>query len=292
MKNISFSFLLLLNILSISGQIRPDKKVVYKNIDSTELSLHIFFPEGHSSSDQSSAVVFFHGGGWKGGAPSHFYNQSKYLASRGMVAVSVQYRTEKSNNTSPAECVKDGKSAIRWIRSHSAAYGINPKKIVAGGGSAGGNVAAATAILRGFNESSDDLTVSCKPNALVLFNPVANNGPEGYGDDRVKEYWKSFSPYHNLEKGTSPTLIMLGSKDQLFTPDQAKQYKQKMESFGDRCDLILYEGQDHAFFNLDMNEEMHFQTMIDADIFLTSLGFLTGAPTVDQFRKNLMALLK
>ena len=292
MKNISFSFLLLLNILSISGQIRPDKKVVYKNIDSTELSLHIFYPEGHSSSDQSSAVVFFHGGGWKGGAPSHFYNQSKYFASRGMVAISVQYRTEQVNNTSPAECVKDGKSAIRWIRSHSTAYGINPKKIVAGGGSAGGNVAAATAILRGFNESSDDLTVSCKPNALVLFNPVVNNGPEGYGYDRVKEYWKDFSPYHNLGKGTAPTLIMLGTKDQLFTQNQAKQYKQKMEAFGDRCDLILYQGQDHAFFNLDIDEEMHFQTMIDADIFLTSLGFLEGAPTVDQFRKNLMALLK
>ncbi len=286
MKKIIFSFLLIINTVFVVAQTNPDKKVVYKNIDSTELSLHFFFPEGHSSSDQSSAIVFFHGGGWKGGSPGHFYNQSKYLASRGMVAISVQYRTEKANNTSPAECVKDGKSAIRWIRSHSAEYGINSKKIAAGGGSAGGNIAAATAVLKGFNESSDDLTVSCKPNALVLFNPVANNGPEGYGYDRVKEYWKDFSPYHNLKKGTSPTLIMLGTKDKLFTPDQAKQYKQKMEVFGDRCDLILYEGQDHAFFNLDINEEMHFQTMKDTDIFLTSLGYLKGAPTVDDFRKN------
>ena len=200
MKKIIFSFLLFSNVVFVSGQIAPDKKVVYKKIDSLELSLHLFFPENHSISDQIPALVFFHGGGWKGGSPSHFYNQARYFASKGMVAVSVQYRTEKANNTTPIACVKDGKSAMRWIRGHASEYGINPNKIAAGGGSAGGNVAAATAVLEGFNESDDDLSVNCRPNALVLFNPVANNGPDGYGYDRVKDYWKDFSPYHNLQQ--------------------------------------------------------------------------------------------
>jgi len=286
MKKTVFSFLLFLNIISISGQISSDKKVVYKKIDSVELSLHFFFPEKYATTDQNTSIVFFHGGGWQGGASSQFYNQCKYFASRGIVAISVQYRTEQANNTGPTACVKDGKSALRWIRSHASDYGIDPNMIAAGGGSAGGHVAAASAVLLDYNEASDDITVSSVPNALVLFNPVAHNGPEGYGYDRVKEYWQKFSPYHNLQKGTPPTLIMLGTKDKLFTSDQAKQYKQKMENLGNRCDLILYEGQDHAFFNLDINEEMHFQTMKDADIFLASLGFLKGAPTVDKFRKT------
>ena len=197
-----------------------------------------------------------------------------------------EHRTEQANNTGPIACVKDGKSALRWIRSHASDYGIDPNMIAAGGGSAGGHVAAASAVLLDYNEVSDDITVSSVPNALVLFNPVANNGPEGYEYESVKDYWQKFSPYHNLKKETPPTLIMLGTKDKLFNVSLAEQYKQKMENLGNRCDLILYEGQDHAFFNLDINEEMHFQTMKDADLFLTSLGFLKGAPTVDKFRRN------
>ena len=264
----------------------PDLKVVYKKVGDIELSLHMFYPKKHKNKHKKPAIVFFHGGGWKGGGPTHFYNQSAYFASRGMVAISVQYRTEKANNTSPKECVKDVKSAMRWVKTNASKYGIDPNKIVAGGGSAGGHAAAATATLEGFNEEDEDTSVSCIPKALVLFNPVANNGPEGYGYDRVKEYWQDFSPYHNINKNIPPTLIMLGTKDQLFKVSQAKQYKEKIESFGKRCDLILYEGQNHAFFNLDINESMHFQTMKDADVFLTSLGFLTGEPTVSEFKNN------
>lgn len=286
MKKTLFVFLMLLNFALFANP-EPDSTVVYKKVDGFELKLHFFFPPSHKSTDKTPTIVFFHGGGWKGGSPSHFYNQSAYLASRGMVAVSVQYRVENQHKTTPIECVKDGKSAMRWIKSHASEFGIDPNKIVAGGGSAGGHVAAAMATTEGFNEEGDDTSISCIPKALVLFNPVANNSPEGYGYDRVKAYWKEFSPYHNITKNTPPTLIMLGTKDKLFKPAIAEQYKQKMKSFGLRCDLILYEGQDHAFFNEDKNEEMHYQTMIDADIFLTSLGYLKGKPTVEELKKPL-----
>lgn len=236
----------------------------------------MFFPQNHKTTDKTPTMVFFHGGGWNGGTPSHFYNQSSYLASRGMVAISVQYRTKKQHGTTPKECVKDGKSAMRWIKTHASDYGIDPDQILAGGGSAGGHIAAAVATLEEFNEEGEDTSVSCIPKALVLFNPVANNSKEGYGYDRVKDYWEEFSPYHNLDKNTPPTLIMLGTEDKLFKPALAEQYKQKMQSFGLRCDLILYPDQDHAFFNIDKNEELHFQTMIDADIFSNFFGLFTG----------------
>lgn len=256
----------------------PDKVVIYKTINNIDLKLHFFFPPNHKVTDKTPALLLFHGGGWNGGAPSQFYAQSEYLSSRGLVVASVQYRLKKVNGTSPQECVKDAKSAIRWLRSHADEFGVNPEEILAGGGSAGGHLAAAIANVKGFNEAGEDTTVSCRPKALVLFNPVAHNGKEGYGYDRVKEYWKAFSPYHNLSKTSPPTLIMLGTKDTAFKPVLAKGYKEIMEFFGVRCDLNLYKDQVHAFFNKGVSLEMHYQTMIDADKFLTSLGYLKGEP--------------
>lgn len=295
MKNI-FSLIIVISLATVnifaqqqhtSGvAIQPDSVIVYKEIDDVKLNLNVFFPPNHKSTNKTPVIVFFHGGGWKGGGPAHFYNQSKYFASRGLVAISVQYRTEKQHGTTPIACVKDGKSAMRFIKKNASKYGIDPNRIIAGGGSAGGHVAAAMATIEGFNEAGEDTSVSCIPKALVLYNPVANNSAEGYGYNRVKDYWEDFSPAHNLTKDTPPTLIMLGTKDTAFKPHLAEQYKQKMEALGNRCDLILYQDQVHAFFN-EKNRDMHIKTMKDADIFLTSLGYLKGKPTTDEFRGNL-----
>ena len=286
MKQLLFALLLVSCYSMFAYEVKPDEKIVYKSIDGHELELHLFYPENHSKSDKTPAIVFFHGGGWNGGAASQFYNQSAYFASRGLVSISVEYRVNKQHGTTPIESVKDAKSAMRFIWSNAGKFGIDREKIVAGGGSAGGHLAAATATLDGFNEEGEDTAVSCIPKALVLFNPVADNSKEGYGFKRVEAYWEDFSPAHNLKEGTAPTLIMLGTKDTAFKPHLAKKYQEKMEQLGNRCDLILYQDQVHAFFNVNFRD-MHFQTIKDADIFLTSLGYLQGAPTVDSFREKL-----
>jgi len=252
------------------AEITPDQIIEYKQVGDLKLTLHIFNPPDHKASDKTPAIVFFFGGGWKGGTPSHFYSQSQYLASRGMVAICADYRTEQNAGTTPVECVKDGKSAMRWVRSHAEQLGIDPDKLAAGGGSAGGHIAAAMATLKGFNEEGEDTSVSCKPSALVLFNPVFDNGPGGYGYDRVSSYWKEFSPMYNLDKDVPPTLVQLGTKDQLIPVATAKAYKAKMEELGVRCDLILYEGQPHGFFNNAKYKE----TLQAADDFLLSQGYL------------------
>ena len=193
-----------------------------------------------------------------------------------MVAICADYRTKKKHNTSPQECVKDGKSAVRWIRRHAKELGIDPNRLAAGGGSAGGHVAAATGTLKGFDEEGEDTSVSCVPNALVLFNPVFDNSPDGYGHDRVKAYWKQFSPMHNIAKGTPPTVVFLGTKDKLIPVPTAQEYKKLMERVGARCDLHLYEGQKHGFFN----RARYYETLLEADKFLVSLGFLSGRVSV------------
>ncbi|NOU36724.1 MAG: alpha/beta hydrolase [Kiritimatiellaceae bacterium] len=264
-------------VLVSRGEGSPDKIVPYKKVGDAELTLHIFNPPGHQASDKTPTIVFFFGGGWVSGEPSMFYKQSAYLASRGMVAICADYRTKGTYQTTPQECVKDGKSAMRWVRAHAAELGIDPQMIAAGGGSAGGQVAAAAALTKGFNETSDDLSVSCRPDALVLFNPVFDNGPGSYGHGTVKEYWEGFSPMNNIATGAPPTLVMLGTADQLVPVSTAEKYKMLMEQVGSRCDLKLYEGAKHAFFNSGKAFE---STLLEADKFLISLGYLKGEPTL------------
>lgn len=257
----------------------PDQSVVYKTVDQTPLKLHIFKPEGHQSSDQCAVAVFFFGGGWKGGSPSQFFPHCRYLASRGMVAMAAEYRVQSRNRTTPRECVMDGKSAIRWVRQHAGELGVDPKRVVAGGGSAGGHVAAAAGNLHGFEQEGEDLAVSSRPDALVLFNPVIDNGPGGYGHDRVKAYWKSFSPLHNIRKASPPTIIFLGSKDKLIPVSTVERYQRLMEEKGSRCDLHVYEGQPHGFFNIKYRD-YYVRTVVEMDKFLSSLGYLKGKPTL------------
>ena len=253
----------------------PVRSIVYKSIANVELSLFVFLPENFQPTDERTAIVFFFGGGWTGGTPHQFYRQSEYFASRGAVAICADYRTKSRHGTTPQECVKDAKSAIRWIRAHADDLGIAESKIVAAGGSAGGHLAAATATLKQFDDETDDSTVSCTPNALVLFNPVVDNGKQGYGHKRVKEYWNDFSPYHNLKPGTPPTIFHLGTKDPLIPATVGIRYQEAMTANGDRCELHLYEDQNHGFFN----EGNYFsETLLRTDLFLKSLNLLEGQP--------------
>ncbi len=283
MRIIQIVILIALSALPASAlevtSFEPDKSVVYKTIGDLELKLHVFNPKEHKQSDTRPAIVFFFGGGWNAGSPGQFYPHCKYLASRGMVAMSAEYRVKSRNQTTPRECVEDGKSAVRWMRQHAKKLGADPKRIAAAGASAGGHVAAATGIIKGFEEKGADLSISSQPNGLVLFNPVFDNGPSGYGHSRVKEYWEAFSPLHNINKTAPPTVVFLGTKDKLIPVKTAKEYKRLMAEKGRRCDLHLYEGQSHGFFNYK-KEENYTKTVIEMDRFLTSLGYLKGEATL------------
>jgi acetyl esterase/lipase len=102
-----------MNFAAETREFPPDTSVTYKMVGDKELKLHIFYPEGHSPSDCRPAIVFFFGGGWQNGSPTQFYPHCEYLASRGIVAMAADYRVKFRDQTTPQECVKDGKSAIR-----------------------------------------------------------------------------------------------------------------------------------------------------------------------------------
>ncbi|MCA8972323.1 MAG: alpha/beta hydrolase fold domain-containing protein [Planctomycetes bacterium] len=260
------------------------KRIVYKRFgasdaDRNELALHVFEPDHHATTDHRAAIVFFFGGGWNGGSPQQFYPQCDYLASRGMVAISAEYRVKNRHGTTPFECVKDGKAVIRYVRDRADDLGIDPNRIAASGGSAGGHVAAALATVEGIGETAG--MTSSKPDALVLFNPVYDNGPGGYGYERVRDRFREISPLHNIRRGMPPTLVFFGTEDSLVPFATAKKFQAAMRAVDARSELELYEGAKHGFFNYGRGDgEAYRSTVRRMDEFLASLGFLDGAPTL------------
>ena len=282
---LSTSFLWIASALAKDGKVGPTIKgvdhMVYKEASGSKLLLNVFYPEGHDAKkDKRPAIVFFFGGGWSGGNPAQFAPHCEYLASRGMVAMSADYRVRSRQGTPPFECVKDGKSAVRWIRQNAKKLGIDPERLAAGGGSAGGHVAAATGTVPGLEEEGEDLSVSSKPDALVLFNPVYDNGPKGYGHSRVADRYKDISPIHNIRKGTPPAIVFLGDQDKLIPVSTAEKYKALMEKVGSRSDLHVYAGQPHGFFNKGKKGNYYEKTVLEMDKFFLSLGWLKGKPTI------------
>ena len=158
----TLSVLLLASALHAADAPSPITHIYKKEAD-RELKLTIVNPPDWQASDQRPAMVFFHGGGWVGGAPTQFAKHSEYLSTRGMVCIQVQYRLiEKGDKGPPVNCVADAKSAMRWVRGHAAELGIDPKRIGAGGGSAGGHLAAFVGMVEGLDDSQDDLKISPK----------------------------------------------------------------------------------------------------------------------------------
>ncbi|GAA0880813.1 alpha/beta hydrolase [Algoriphagus jejuensis] len=249
------------------------ERILYKEVDTTKLYMEVYYPEQSDAAVKKPAMVFFFGGGWNGGSIKQFEPHAKHYAAQGIVCFLVDYRVKSRQGTTPFESLEDAKSAIRFIRKNRDQFGIDTAKIIGAGGSAGGHLAAAAAFTEKYNSDTDDLSYSSKPNALVLFNPVIDNGPGGYGYERIGEEYKDFSPLHNIHQDAPPTIIFLGTADNLIPVETAQYYRTVMEKVGSRCELKLYEGQGHGFFNFDKTENYQ-RTIREGDAFLQSLGLM------------------
>jgi len=274
-------FSILTITLFISVPVLAQELVPYKIVgqDTLFLEVHLAEPMADTIQSKGVSIVFFFGGGWNGGNRHHFLNHARYFSQRGLSCFLADYRTKSQHQTTPFESLKDARSAMRFVRQNAARWNLNPDKIIAAGGSAGGHLAAATALVDAYNEESDDLEVSTVPSALVLFNPVLDNGPGGYGYERIQEAYHQFSPLHNLAEGAPPTIIFLGTDDKLIPVETAQYYQAIMQRLGSRCDLQLYADQGHGFFNY-RNFEYYQKTILAADHFLQSLGLLDQQPIV------------
>jgi acetyl esterase len=266
---------------------RDAKVDIYRKIGDVELKIFYFCPPDHKPSDRRPAIVFFFGGGWKNGDPKQFASQAAYLASRGMVALAADYRVASRQQVKAISCVEDAKAAVAWVRANAERLGIDSNRIAAGGGSAGGHLAAATAVVPGYEESSQ--VGKSVPNALVLFNPAlvlapvageplpSDDKPLSELKERIGDDPQKISPFHHVKSGAPPTIIFHGKADTAVPYRTAELFEQAMKKSGNRCELVGFEGKGHGFFNLNRDGNDGYLKTIEAmDQFLVSLGYLSS----------------
>jgi acetyl esterase/lipase len=268
---------------------------IYKRVGDVELPIHIFTPKDHQATDKRAAIVFYFGGGWRSGSPAQFQKHCEYLASRGMVAMTAEYRVSGRHGVKAVSCFQDAKSAMRWVRRNAERLGVDPRRIAAGGGSAGGHLAGALGTVREFDEAGEDTAISSVPNALALFNPALVLAPVRGGQARD---WSKFpemeermgveperlSPIHQVRAGQPPTIIFHGKADTTVPYFTAELFAAEMQAKGNRCELVGYDDQPHGFFNFGRAGNKNFvATVKRMDAFLVSLGYLDGPDTVDAF---------
>ena len=260
--------------IRVSG---PAGKVyTYKEVDGVKRELEVYFPEGHDPSKASvPGILFFHGGGWGGGTRDAFKYQCDYFARRGLVAATVTYRLAKKEAAAElAEgqsrkriCIPDAKSAIRWFKTNAEELGIDPERVIAGGGSAGGHISLVATNTPGLNDPGDPEGIDTSVAAMVLFNPALSVSDASDPEIDVIQL---------LEPGAPPAIAFFGSEDkwlQGWNPAFAK-----WKAFeGVKVEMELAEGEGHAFFNYQPWADL---TLISADRFLAELGFLDGEPTL------------
>jgi acetyl esterase/lipase len=197
-----------------------------------------------------------------------------------MVAVVADYRVKSRQDAKPADCVADAKACVRWVRANANRLGIDPGRIAVGGGSAGGHLAAATATLPGLDTATDDKAISCRPDALVLYNPGTVMAPfpglelKGFGAGLNKAKFgcepTEISPIHHVKKGLPPTIIFHGKADTTVPYATVEKFTEVMKAAGNRCELVGFDGQPHGFFN----KAKYPETLEATDAFLVSLGYL------------------
>ena len=257
----------------ISRAAEPDAMWSYKKVDGKDLQLSVFLPAGYmDSTAKFPTIVVFHGGSWTEGEPSWHYPDCTYWSGRGMIAVSVDYRLKTRDGVEvPLTCVKDAKSAVRFLRKNATKLKVDTNKVVVAGDSAGGQLAAATATLTraDTNDEQDDLSVSCKPDAVILYSPYMKCKAE-------------LSPPEHIVKDLPPFITFLGDQDQAISVAELKSFHEALRLADNSSSLYIGKGAKHGFCNGRNPHNPFFYWSLELeDRFLVKHGILSGPSKVD-----------
>lgn len=277
-----YIFLLFVPIFCI-GQIKRNyppviedaREYIYKKASGIDLKLWIYSPINKEV--KTPAILFFFGGGFRNGSPEQFTFQARYFANRGIAGIVVDYRVKSRNNVKPIECLSDAKAAIQWVRKNAKDLNIDPNKIIASGGSAGGYLAAASYFVDKKVVGNSDITNE-KPNALILFNPGGMDMPKVNEDAfmiRFGALRKDVNLIDLIGMNAPPTLILHGDVDKIVDIATVRNFTKKMNTSGHKCELKEYKNKPHGFFNFGRsNNGPFYHTLSVADNFLIENGFL------------------
>ncbi|NNE72999.1 MAG: alpha/beta hydrolase [Acidimicrobiales bacterium] len=214
-----------------------DEVQIYKDTDTRPLHLHLFLPAGASPRSAKPGVVFFHGGGLSRTPLDQFVPQAEALRAQGLVVAIAEYRVLHDGGT-PESSLSDAADAVAWLRSEGAELGVDPNRVAASGASAGGWLAADTALGSG-----------PPPDALVLFNPAVN---------------RTEAPSADI-----PIIVFHGDADTTVDLSRAEGYCDAAQD----CRIDIWPGGNHGFFNA-VHPEAHAHTTAEMIAFLEGLGWI------------------
>lgn len=254
----------------------PGKPYVYKQSAGKPRQMEIYFPPNHDPAKAKvPGLILFHGGGWSGGTLAQFRTACAYFASRGLVCATAEYQMLSAKEgqqlpqgeTRKRVCITDAKSAIRWFKQHAGELGIDPQRIITGGGSAGGHVSVLATTNPGLNDPADPKDFDTRVAAYLLFNPAFALDDSNDAEVDVQRY---------LKPEFAPAIVFFGVADNWKAGWDIAHAK--LNTLGNSTtDLQLAAGQAHGFFNKDPWRTV---TLIAADRFLVKLGLLAGEPTL------------
>ena len=209
-----------------------------------------------------ATIVFFHGGGWIiGDLESHDGHARRLAATVGAVVVHVEYRLAPENPF-PAghlDCV----AAIDWAFDHIAELGGRADRIAVAGDSAGGNLAASTALYcRDTGRPLAAQLLIYPATDLSVGTAGAPSDDDGFftgqddwverqylGDDLGLAMDPRVSPLHAADHtGLAPAIIGIGHHDPLL--DQNLAYAKVLDAAGVPTVLREYPGLIHGFFGM------------------------------------------
>lgn len=253
---------------------------VFRTIDKVELRLHVVKPKDWKKTEARSCLVSFFGGGWSSGTPERSIRWASWAATQGMVGIAPDYRTRERHNTSPEDCVADGRAAIAWIIEHAAELGIDPKKIILLGGSAGGHVAAWTAIPKP-GPGKKDPAPQVIPAAIILLNPVTDTKAGGYGGPKrfsnSEARALACSVTDQMPKKMPPTIVFHATADTTVPYANSVAFRDKMVANGNPCELVTFQGLGHGYNSSKFGEAgkaADEKTVKDITRFLTELKLM------------------
>ncbi len=242
----------------------------YQVEDGLELVAHCFFPPNHDASMAAPAIVFFHGGLWDVSMPTQFAPHCMHFASRGMVAVAVEYRVATKHQASPEDAIEDAQMAMLWLRHNHATLGIDPNRIIAAGAASGAHMALSLAMLPEVLEV-DGFTA--RPLGVIALSAIVNTGKKGAEHERFRDAKKAHkeSPSNNIRKGLPASLIIHGKSDTIVPHAEVAKFARLMKRKKNPCEFIDFEAVNHSFFNFNVSAR-HFElTLNSMDAFLVSL---------------------
>lgn len=210
-------------------------------------------------------LVYFHSGGWVFGSIEAHDPVCRALANHARcLVVSVGYRLapEHPFPAAPEDCY----AATQWVAEHARELNGDPARIAVGGDSAGGNLAAAVALMaRDRQGPALRYQVLIYPETDYYDTGTAsyNTYADGYGLSREEMawYWDQYlarpedraNPYAAPLRATDlsdlpPALVITAEYDP--ARDEAERYAQRLQQAGVSARLSRYDGMIHSFFRM------------------------------------------